>query len=495
MTSIVSIITKLYWLIPFVLVLLQGIYTFNSNSQIRWEEMELLRDNYWFAHHLIWSSGYSSFGTYGTVNLVNSLFGFHLFNYKYFKLFFSLISLFCAAALLKRYLGVKPAIIPLLTFGLSPTLLFFNVLQAPYGIDLSYFPILLYLVLTNFKNNFLELAKLILFWMLLMWGWLSYPAVAFYIPVLAIIFLMKLRGRIKTFQAQVLAVSVVAFLIPLIFSVLWVQNRDSLFDFKQRHGLFITGGTPIIENSLEDTFSQALAGLVTNLFIKATAYHYEVNQVEFSGILPIFALALIIIVPFWYRNKAKEVKLPNWLCLGLIILNIILSSIAVWSGIGFRRYTPILMAIYCLLAINFYLFYTKRISINLPKWFISLSLCLLLVHHIIVYPINLIHLQDPSPFRDFSYFTLYESPERAVEQTTSDLIKGDVHLNCQQQFNLSLQQECPYLGFYTAVMSACFWNKQPCQSMYGYSSQRKQEDLLNMELFSKLLEQQIQNQN
>lgn len=469
--------------------MLQAIYTFASNNQIRWEETELLRDNFWFAHHLIYHSGNTNFGSYATADVINSLFGFHLFNFKYFKLFLDLISLFCVSLLLKRFLGVKTAIIPLLTFGLSPALLFFNSLQTPFGLDLQYFPILLYLILTTFKNISLELIKLTLFWTALMWSWLSYPTLIFYIPIFTIIFLIKLRNKTRAWQLQAILVSMVSFFIPLIFSISWIQNKELLFNFKEQHGLLIAGGTLLIGNNLGETFYQSLFALFTNLFYKATAYHYELNQVEFSGILPIFALLFIIFVPFWARFKAKEIKLASWLCLGTIILNIILSSISVWSNIGFRRNTPILMAVYGLLAINFYLFYTKRINIFLPKWLVTLTLTLLLIHHIIVYPLNLTHLQDPSPFKDYGPFTIVGTPEKSVEKVTHDLRQGDVHLNCLDQAPSMSTQECPYLDFYAAVMSACFWNKLSCNSMYGYSPLRKQEDQLNMEFFNNLNEE------
>ncbi len=414
-----SIITKFYWLLPFFLVLLQVVYTLNSTTQIRYEETDQLRNNYWFAHHLIIQAGYTNFGGYGTVDIVNWLFGFHLWNYKYLKLFIALFSLFSAAILLRRYLGVKWATVVLLIFGLSPTMLFYNTLATVYAVDMQYFPILLLLVLTTFKNSFLELGKYAVLWMLMMWGWLSYPTMAFLVLPIGIFFIQT-QGKTKKFRWLSIAVALVAFVIPVISCVLWVHNRDQLFD-SRGNGIFLSGGAPEIRNSLGDTFYQAFAGLGKNLFIKATAYEFEVNQVEFSGIIPFFALIFIVMTPLLCFNKAKGARLTIFLCFVVIFLNFILSSIAIFSGGGFRRFTPLLLGFYCLLGINIYLVYSKRIfATSLPKWLVSVSIGIILIHHIVVYPINFSHIKDPSHFREFSYFNLYESPQAALDQTVSD---------------------------------------------------------------------------
>jgi len=71
----------------------------------------------------------------------------------------------------------------------------------------------------------------------------------------------------------------------------------------------------------------------------------------------------------------------------------------------------------------------------------------------------------------------------------SDLLKGDVHLNCQKQFNEMTDQECanyPYLNFYAAAISACLWNNLPCHKMYGYFPERNQEYEFTIDFFTKL---------
>jgi len=240
-------ITKFYWLLPFFLFFLQALYTIHSNTQIRWEEMELLRDNYWFAHHLVWLRGYDNFGGYATADFMNTVFGFHIFNFKHFRLFLALPSLYCAAFLLERFLGKKAAIMPLLTFGLSPTLLFFNTLQSVYGLDLQYFPILLYLAVTTCKNSFLELFKVAMLWLLAMFGWLSYPAMAFYVPVIAILFLKRLGNLRHLRNLGYLCCGFIAFVTPLVLSIAWITNKDMLFGGQNQHGgLLLSGGHPML---------------------------------------------------------------------------------------------------------------------------------------------------------------------------------------------------------------------------------------------------------
>ena len=141
-------LTMLYWLTFTLLFMLQAKYTFSSLNQIRYEELaESVRNVYWLEHHLIYDGVSSNIGWYALVLLTYKIFGFMLFSGKYLRLLISLGSLFCLATLLKHYLGLKKALVPLITIGLSPTLLYFTTLQTTYGLDLQMLPICLFLLM------------------------------------------------------------------------------------------------------------------------------------------------------------------------------------------------------------------------------------------------------------------------------------------------------------------------------------------------------------
>src|SRR3989344_5622438 len=104
----------LYLLIPLSLFILQAILTFNSFGQIRYEELaESVRNPFWLSGRSIYDGVSSNVGWYGTNLIIYNIFGFDLHSAKYFRLFLSLVSLFCLGNILKRYLGKKMAILPL----------------------------------------------------------------------------------------------------------------------------------------------------------------------------------------------------------------------------------------------------------------------------------------------------------------------------------------------------------------------------------------------
>src|SRR3989338_2500880 len=190
----------IYWLIPILLFVLQAVYTFNSLNQIRYEELEeSVVSPYWVQNGVVQNGASGNLGWHFLLVAVYNIFGFSLFAGKFVRLSLVLISLFCLAAVLRKYLGEKGAFLPLLTIGLSPTLLYFNTQQTVYGMDLVYLPILLYLLsqlefvrksenLPRSKN----LALSIVLWSLAMVAFMSYPTFAYYLPALGGLFFYKL---------------------------------------------------------------------------------------------------------------------------------------------------------------------------------------------------------------------------------------------------------------------------------------------------------------
>lgn len=460
-------IVYLYWLVPLILWILQLIFTFNSFSQIRYEDYQY-KEVYFFARHLVWDPlGAGDLGFYGTMYLFNNFFGFQLFGFKIFRLALDLVSLFALAALLKKWLGEVQAIVPLLTIGLSPTFLFFNTLQVPYGIDLQYFPIVLFLILSR---------SIFLGWFVAMLAWLSYASFIFYLPIL----MWASFGRIsKAGRMRKILISLIAFILPFAIHVFYITNKDQLFDLTSGQGLFTGAG---IFSLSSENFYQGLSGIFTNLFIRATAFHFEVAQVDFSGIIPALVVLMVIFVPLKLFRKYKEIRMPVLFCVILGFFNILLTCLIESAFNGFRRNTPFLASIYGLFVITYYLFKVKRITLGWPGWLINVFLGVLLLHHLIVYPLNLQALKIPSPFLEYSWFEIKSTPQESFNYFQTELARGDLYLDCRK-FDANAEN-CNYTDLYSALMSDCLWNHRSCHDIYGYLPQYKKYAKLTVDLLS-----------
>src|SRR3990167_8315260 len=188
-------ISLVYWFIPVGLFLFQLVLTLRSMNQIRFEElMESVTSVYWFAHRSVFYGAYTNVGWYAILLFIYKLFGFTLFTAKYYRLILHLVALFSLAALLRKYLGEKKALIPLIVIALSPTVLFFNTLQATFGTDLQYFPILLYWVdRFTFKKTLMEGAKQFFAGAFAMIALMSYPTFVYFLPVLFLFYFIKAK--------------------------------------------------------------------------------------------------------------------------------------------------------------------------------------------------------------------------------------------------------------------------------------------------------------
>ncbi len=442
----------LFWIIPILLFIAQLIFTLNSTSQIRYEELaESVRNPFWLENRLIYDGTSSNIGWYGSLLIVYKIFGFGLFHAKYFRLFLHLISMVCLALVLRRFLSPKQAIVPLLVIGLSPSLLFLNTLETSYGTDLQYFPICLFLILSS------KIWLRLLGCFIAMIAWMSYPTFLFYLPVLAFLNLRHLRSL------RYLSFSLGCFFAPLILGFLYLKSREILFfDPNLSSGIFRGAGTFAFN---VDALSANLGGLFKDLFNAGQSYHFEINSGEFSLIFPIIAVILVFIIVLKKRNK--------WIILSLVsmVFVLFLSSLTLDpSGQpGMRRYTPVLVAFYALFVIAWQ-------SGVFKKWGMVI-LSLLLLHHLIVYPINLIHLKDPSPNAYPIWFT--PSPSGAGFNSFDSLVdtvqKEDLKLVCSGY--------CRVVEAYAAVAGTCTWNHLNCHQILGLDPRTNQLIPLSTQLW------------
>lgn len=476
-----------YWFLPITIFVFQFLFTLNTFGQIRYEELaESVRNVYWLEQKTIYDGISSNVGWYGTQALLYKTFGFALNNTKYFRVFLQLISLLCLAVVLKKYLGVQKAWIPLLAIGLSPTLLFFNTLQTSYGSDLQYFPIVLYLVVVlDFKKRWQIFIKQVLLGAVSMIAWMSYPTFVFYLPVLGFLYFWQLKCQItfkKLFRLTAnIGLILVSFLLPFLLALTFVKDRQLLLhDVKTAGGIFRGAGNLYPDAGI---FFSNFFHTLGDLFGVANSYYFEVAATDFSYFFPIFTILLSIVITLiliFKKSKLKYICLLAWF---LLISNIVVSGLAFDpSGFpGIRRSTGVLTAFYALFTISWYFITSQKWEPSALKTLLAAVLLILPLHHLIVFPINYSHLKDSSPYKYTHVFGLLETPKKSLDYFVNNALKEDLKLGCKDKDgNL---KTCRYPEAYAAVAGACLWNNLKCKNILGYDEKVKDYIPLNINLW------------
>lgn len=463
-----------YWLLPLFLIIPQTIYTFHSMNQIRMEEViESFRSVWFFENRLVWNGSYSNLGWAALQGLAYQLFGFHFFLAKYLKLFLELISFFCLAAVLKKYLGVKSAWLPLFVISLSPTFLYFNSLQMSHGTDISFFIICLYLFSTlNFKKpKVVLILKQVLISALAMFAWLVYGGFIFYLVILALIYLYKLfiqnRELSNSFKLKNLMLMLLGFLLPLYFFYSYIENKQVLINDPLSHkGIFRSYGSIEVQS---DVLTDNYYRLWSDLFVRGVSYYFEPEFVEFSGLYPLLTIIFITFITIIIFIQEKR-KRPALIFFALLFaLSLILVGIAGPKSLGgMRRGTVLLLLFYGLYALVWD-WCTRGIRGVRGIWGIR-GVCLVLLlllplHHVLVFPANLENLAQKSRFREHWWFDTNENPEKITSDLVKELQKTDVILPC---LGRDLENGyCKGLSLiYPQIVLACKHNNLKCNNVY-----------------------------
>lgn len=462
---------KIYWACPLLLFILQLIYTQNTLTQIRYEELaESVRNVYWLQNHTIYDGVSTNIGWQIVLLFVYNIFGFTLNTAKYVRLIIQLISLFCLAAVLKKYLGTKKAWVPLIIIGLSPTLLFYNTLGV-YGFELQYFPIVIYLVTSiNIKRKKLLLLKEFLLGVISMIAWMTYPSFIFYLPSVFILYLWEFSKQLKAKNISLFATNTLftlfSFFLPLLSAYLFISDRSNLiYDPIAKSGIFRGAGKM---NPDINVFFLNVKNLLIDLFGKGTSYYYEIYKPDFSDFYPIIAILFVIILSLIMMFKVKRYRFVLALVWISLLINLIVSNNTFDPNtiLGMRRNTGILVAIYVLLVIIWD-------YINGIKWqvqslrIILISIILLIpLHHILVYPVNYSHLKDLSPYRSGLWFSIKSTPNDSVNIIVQNTVKNDLKLGCLDSEGNMIY--CRYPEIYAVVAGSCLWNRLNCKEILGF---------------------------
>lgn len=472
-----------YWFVVIGLWLIQAFYTSRSFGQIRSEELsESIRNVFWLQNYTIYDGISSNVGWYGTLLILYNIFGFNLFTAKIYRLVLHGFFLITLALLLKKSLGSKKALLPLITIGVSPTLIYFNMLQTSFGVDLQYIVICLYLLINlDFLHDKKVILKQFLLWAIAMVASLSYPSFLAYIPFLWIIYCCKL-WRIKkklTIKKKLLnlMLSLVSFILPLVSFIIYLKDWRLLFyDPHVKSGLFRAGGGVSFPTSLSSLIANIIAGskqVLTDLFIRPNSYYFEINilRSEFSHKLITIAVLMILflsLIFIFIKSKYRLSILLSWL---LIIFSLVFTNISNWFP-GLRRSTGVLVgfySLYVLVWLNIWQFKWKQ-------WWpvismVAFSCFLITLHHLKVFPNNYMALNIPSYHaQDVCFNQLHNSPTKLLQKfinqvkTSHRLMTLDAH---------GLPMDCRLHEIYAAVAGSCIWNHLNCPEIWGYDENTK----------------------
>lgn len=451
---------RAYWFLPIILFILQLIYLRASVTTFKLEEFFDIRGSYWFHNRLVFNGGFAQVGWYAPMAVLYNIFGFSFELGKIFKSFLYLVSLLSLASILKKYLGAKRAIIPLLTVGLSPTLLFYTTVHVPWGVDLSYLPVCLYLVLSDDRWLKKFFGREVLLGAISVVAWFSYPTFFFYLPFIFILYLRRRNEAVKKLAL------VFTFFLTVFSIILWVGNRQTLiFDPNFKRGLFTGNG----ELSLNPAIWAGNIGFLTSdLFVRAKSYYFEVAAVEFSNFYPILGLLAIAVISYL---KFKKYRLQiGFLSLALVGSLIVTNLTGPPTLGGVRRNTPVLVSIYLFFIFAWYLI-SKEKKFKIPRKFLAALMLLILVHHMIVYPVNLERLRRGSKFAETFWFARNGSYKETLNNYLETINKQDLVFSCVD--SLGRDTYCTQLSIvYGTIKAACLWNHLSCYDILSYDLAR-----------------------
>lgn len=474
-----------YWLLPIVLTLAQLVYTLASVHQIRLEELsESVRNPFWFAHREIFDGVSSNIGWYFQLLLLYQVFGFSLHLAKWFRVGLQLVSLLSLAAVLKKWLGIKRAWLPLLAIGLSPTWLFFNTLQAQLGIDLQYLPVCLYLLVSlDFSQKRLSLLQTFLLGSLSMVAAMTYPTFLFYLPFFGAIYLYKLLRTSKSIIWPHLGIATGSFLWPLAAGFAYVTNRRLLINDTQElnSGIFRGGGRWAPLDNLWPTIYSGIEKTMADLFVRGQTYYVEVVRPEFSHPATITAVIIIALTSFWLVTKKqwRALVLLTWF---VLISNLVVPNFSDWTQ-GLRRHTPALAAFYILFCLVWKAATEKR---RILPYFIRILVMgsgfILLLHHLKVYKDNyLTTLPLKSPHQENLCFGIIPNAPAKSLKVFVERAKNTGQIDLVDLNNNPL--DCRLHEIYPAVAGSCLWNKLGCQEIQWFDEARSRWFVLSPDLW------------
>ena len=413
--------TVVFWTAVFLLFCVQLIYAGRSSVQFRSEEpSESIRNVYWLDHHKIYDGISSNIGYYGLLLIVYKTLGFSVHTAKYVRAALHLVSLVCLACLLRRMMGLRRGLVPLLAIGLSPTLLYFNVVQTSYGMDLQYFPICLLLIACNrFGRDPLSLLLSASAGAVAMIACMSFPTFTLYVPILWVLSAARYAARSRS-QLGVrrgalphVACHLVGFAAPLVLGLLWLEQPGMLLydpNTPDGNGIFRGGGQVVWEMS---NFLTGLKVALQDIFLVGRSYHFEVLRPDFCCPVGIAVFLLIVVASIWLMTQEAESRKSMSLWWALALISLIIPCLS-GGGPGLRRCTGMLTGLYALYVLIWGRLSLPRARRSWVNW-AGVGLCLLLpVHHVWALLGNYQTVTEPTLWPADLWYRAESTPRQSV---------------------------------------------------------------------------------
>jgi hypothetical protein len=430
--------------------------------EIRYEELaESVRNVFWLSHRLVYDGASSNIGWYGMLLIAYKLFGFSLYSAKFVRLSLHFLALTCCADILRRWMGYRTAIVPLVAIGLSPTILYFNSLQTSNGIDLPYAAICLWLLLSVQPDSRApsELGKTFLCGMVAMIAAMSYPTFLLYLPSLLVASVWWMRqdrsGRGWKSWYGVSATIGLAF--PLVIASGFLITPSLLFWDPITHaGLFRGAGILGFDPSV---MRHSLSAILSDLLVQGRSYLFEVSHPDWSGPVAIAGLCCISGTTIYlWLNRQVDIAILFAAAL-LLAVSLVVPGLSIDGSAGIRRSTRVLAAYFVLFSVTWHFYRTWAPANSCINWVrrTGMLVCLLVpLDSAFKLPSLLNDLTGDSKLRNHDWFTISATPTESLQNLLEQLDKGQ-RLSCPVN-NDRLSIPCRYQEVYAAMAGYLLWN-------------------------------------
>lgn len=473
-----------FWFIPSFLALVQILFTLQAINQLRFEELiDSVNGVYWLGNGHVCGI-YTTIGWSWILLIFYEIFGFTITSAKFVRLAIEILALFSLAYLLKKYLNPKLAILPLLTIGLSPTLIFFTTTQNSQAFDINTIPIVLFLIdILNFKKKFFSIIIQIILGVVVMIGCMAYGGFVFYIPILFYLYLLKLFkfSKKKSLRISNLLLLALAFLIPLIIAFIFIKDKENLvLNPVTKTGLFRGYGKFSLDTN---DILTSLDLLTTDLFSHGSSYFFEVRKVEFSDFYPIISICFILIFSIRILIKYKKYRkilIPLYLT---IIFGSVFANLVGPHG-GVRRGIIILASFYALFTICWLVFNQRKTNSLILNTIIFVIFYLILIHHITALVPNYNALKIKSPFTEKVWFNKTTNPQDSLNLYIKQITEKDFLIECRDQKNQASNCDRGSMNFpnlYHSIKGYCKWNNLQCHDIKTFNPKTKSFEKLSYE--------------
>jgi hypothetical protein len=460
-----------YWSLPLLLTGVQYLVTVTSMHEIRLEELaESVRNVFWLSDRLVYDGASSNVGWNGMLLIIYKLFGFSLFAAKFVKLGLHFLGLMCAADILRRCMGIRTAIVPLVAIGLSPTLLYLDSLQTPNGVDLAYSAICLWLVLSIRPDTHspLELGKTFVCGGIAMIGAMSYPTFLLYWPSLLLVWIWRMRQNERAEQSawwmarQTLS-GTAGLAFPLVIAFAYVVTpRLLILDPATHSGLFRGAGVFSLDAT---TLRYSLSVVLHDLLVRGQSYYFEVTRPDFSGPLAIAGLCCVGATTIYLLLKGQADKTIVLAPLLLLALSLAVPSLSLGAP-GIRRATGILVAYFVLFSAAWYFYRAVAAPSMIWVRWSGMLLCLLVpLDHALKLPSLVDDLASDHAEKGIGWFAIAATPTKSLEVLLKRLDRGQP-LSCPIDDQGRIVP-CRYQEVYAAIAGYRLWNSHSTADIHA----------------------------